>query len=120
MLTITNHGQVLTSTNYWDSPHAQAGLLYLSGNAGALRLLVPGPSEGMLAEMRTGTAVTIEPSSNAQGCYDVIFEDGSSTPFFVGLDRRQMDRKMESGRDVPLIVYTRAGEQLRLLATITA
>lgn len=120
MLTIANDGQALKSTNYWDSAHAQEGLLYLSGNAGALRLLVPGPAEDMLAEMRTGTAVTIEPSGITPGCYDVIFEDGSSSPFYVAIDRRQMDRKVEPGRDVPFIIYTQVGEQFRLQATVMA
>jgi len=118
MLTITNDGQTLVSTNYWDLPHARQGLLYVSGNAGALRLLVPPAAEGMVEEMRTGKSVMIEPSTTMAGCVDVVFDDGSPEPFCVTIDRRQFDRKIEPGQGVPLFVYTKAGEQFRLAATI--
>lgn len=67
-------------TDYWDTEHANAGLCYLSGNAGTWRLLVPEAAEGSLAEMRTGTRATIEPSLHLPGrCWDVVFDDGSDS-----------------------------------------
>jgi hypothetical protein len=72
----------------------------------------------MLAEMRTGKGVTIEPSISEPGCTDLVFEDGTKAPFFLALDRRQIDRALEPGRKVPLIVYTRAGEQMRFQAHV--
>jgi len=41
MITIANDGPDIASTNYWATDHARAGIVYLSGNAGAWRLLMP-------------------------------------------------------------------------------
>ena len=119
MFEIQNEGQAVVATTYWDTLHAQQrGLCYLSGNAGALRLLVPAAAAHMLAEMRTGKSVTIEPSISTPGCMDVVFEDGSQSPFFIAIDRRQVDRALEPGKKIPFVVYTPAGEQMRLQATV--
>jgi hypothetical protein len=120
MLTITNDGQAIASTNYWGLPHAARGLMYLSINGGAARLLVPAAAALQLAEMRTGKCVTIEASISQPGCLDLVFEDGSQSPFFVAIDRRQIDRALEPGRTMPLIIYTQAGEQMRLQAKVRA
>ncbi len=118
MFSIANNGQAMASTDYWGTEHAQRGLLYLSGNAGALRLLVPAAAESMLVEMRTGKRVTVEPSITQPGHIDLVFEDGSDSPFFVAIDRRQIDHKLARGKRIPFIVYSQAGEQLRLLAEV--
>lgn len=119
MIEIRNAGQQLAGTNYWTLPHAARGLCYLTANAGALRLLVPDAAPGYLAEMRTAKRVLIEDSMSAPGqCYDLVFDDGTASPFCVALDRRQCDRPLTAGRDVPLLVYTPAGLQLQLLAEI--
>lgn len=47
MITVQNDGPDIASTNYWESAHAARGLCYLSGNAGALRLLAPTVDRGM-------------------------------------------------------------------------
>ena len=125
MISILNAGARLVSTDYWLTEHAKAGLVYLTGNAGALRLLVPAAALGMLAEMRTGQRVTIERSlhSGAAGCVDIVFEDGSNSPFSVAVDTRQMDRALTAGAAVPFLVYTEdegaAVLALELAATIT-
>lgn len=126
LLTIANDGQKITATNYWASEHAKRGMLYLSSNAGALRLLVPRSAEEYLNEMKTTRGVTIEPSMQSPGCADVVFEDGSQAPFFVTLAPPQTDRPLQpvrqltQARGVPLHVWTEAGCQLRLLAVIIA
>lgn len=114
MIEIHNAGPEIVSTTYWQTEHARHGFLYLSGNAGAWRLLVPSAAGDMVADMRTGKTATIEPSIQAPGqCWDVVFEDGTNTPFSVAVDRRQTDRAMESGRCI-LSVWTRAGKMLEL------
>lgn len=114
MIEIDNDGPEILSTNYWDTGHAARGLLYLSGNGGAWRLLVPEASETMLAEMCTGKSVTIEPSIQIRGiCWDVVFEDGSVSPFAVAIDKKQVDRTMTPGQCV-LSVWTRAGKQMEM------
>lgn len=114
-ITIGNNGPLLTGTNYWDTEHASAGLCYLSGNAGAWRLLVPEAAEGLLAEMRTGHSATIESSLHAPGNWDVVFEDGSAAPFSLSLSGGQIDRAIEPGK-CRLTVWTQAGGKVIDLA----
>ncbi|MDX5979562.1 hypothetical protein [Vreelandella alkaliphila] len=118
MIKIANDGEDIASTNYWGMPHAQRGLLYLSGNAGIWRLLLPAASEGeMLPEMRTGKSVTIEPSIQSAECWDIVFEDGTDSPFAVALDKRQVDRAVEPG-ECRLTVWGESGKLLDLPCTV--
>lgn len=98
MISIANDGAILSATNYWQTEHASAGLCYLSANAGVWRLLVPQAAEGLLREMRTGRAATIEPSLHLAGNWDVVFEDGSDMPFSLSLSPAQIDRAVAPGR----------------------
>lgn len=59
MLKIENRGQVIASTDYWNSEHAVAGYCYLSWNAGAARLLVPALREQWLKEMSGAKYVVV-------------------------------------------------------------
>ena len=118
MITIANNGPDIADTNYWASEHANVGLCYLSGNAGAWRLLVPEAAEGLLPEMRTGKRVTIEPSISAAGALDIVFEDGTDSPFAVTIDRKQVDRKVEPSTGALFTVWTQRGKQLTLKANI--
>lgn len=52
MFFIENEGQAVARTDYWQSVQAQAGYVYLSGNASAARLLVPDAAKHLLREMR--------------------------------------------------------------------
>ena len=121
VLFISNDGQDIKTTNYFDSELALRGLLYLSGNAGALRLLVPYVREGYLAEMRTGTRVILEPAMRVPGDIDVVFDDGTDSPFFVGLDRfHQIDRigALQNQQGIPFTVWTWAGKVLTFTCSI--
>lgn len=118
MIEIANDGPDIVNTNYWATEHAAKGLLYLSGNAGAWRLLVPDVAAGMIAEMRSGTSATIEPSIQVPGrCWDIVFEDGTESPFAVAIDKRQVDRAVEPGWCV-LSVWTPVGKALELMCTV--
>lgn len=117
MFHVANDGAEIADTDYWQTPHSAKGLCYLSGNAGVWRLLVPPASESMLAEMRTGRSVTIEPSIQVAGCLDVVFEDGSDAPFALAVDLKQTDRVMHSG-ECRVTVWTVAGKQLDLPAQV--
>jgi hypothetical protein len=50
---IENNGPEIAATNYYDSPNAGAGYVYLSINAGALRLLVPDSQSQLVDEVKT-------------------------------------------------------------------
>lgn len=111
---IANDGESIAATDYWDSEHANAGLCYLSGNAGVWRLLVPEAAELALPEMRTGRSAAIEDSLHEPGrCWDVVFDDGTSSPFSIAIDKRQVDRAMQPGA-TRLAVWTQRGKVLEL------
>ena len=93
---ITHDGPRLVSTDYWSSEHAAHGLLYLSINAGAFRLLLPPTQMESLIDMRTAREVIISrgpwPDQHRADAFELLFDDGSSSPFVLHLDSRQVDR----------------------------
>lgn len=114
VITISSSGSELAATNYWESEHAHSGLCYLSANAGVLRLLVPEAAENLLGEMRTGKSAYVENSMQAPGrAWDIVFDDGSDSPFALTLDRKQTDRAMERG-PCRLAVWTQRGKILEI------
>ena len=111
LISIGNVGPEIASTDYWDSDQAQKGLMHVSPNAGVLRLLVPPKWERILPDMRTGKRVTVENSIVRRGAVDIVFEDGTQSPFFVSLDRRQFSGIPKRGA-WGLSVWTREGKQI--------
>ena len=87
-LKIENDGQKLVSTNWFDSPHGKK-FFFLSYNAGAARLLMPDVSRSALAEMKTGKQVKITQYAD---CVDIVFDDGSSSPYGLQLNYQGSDR----------------------------
>ena len=119
-LMIGNNGYKIASTNYYDTEMNAQGGFYLSGNAGALRLLVPDSMLSQLDEMKTGKSVEIEVHENAEpGAldklqYQIYFEDGTSQPFAIFLSSHQTDRALSGIKRCKFLVYTRDGLQLTL------
>ena len=110
MFVFQNRGEELTETNYWQSEHAAKGLVYVSGNAGALRMLIPPASEDFLKEMKKVKRVTIERSILRPGkCLDFVFDDGSDLPFCIAVDKTQIDRKIKHNDRWKLLIYTKTG-----------
>lgn len=137
LLRIDNEGETIAFTNYFDTPHAQAGLVFLSWNAGAARLLVPDDLAPIIVpDMRDVREIFISRGLfNGESGYadlelsadprtphgreaiEVIFDDGTATPKATIIESVQCDRLLlESSQDrtYPFLVVTRAGEQLRL------
>jgi hypothetical protein len=118
---VANRGQAITSTNYWDSEAARAGLYYLSWNAGAARLLVPDGEEHQIQEMSTATFVSISQGplggDRKKEVLELLFDDKSEYPFLLFLGMSQTDRRIHAqpGRaeSTVLSVWTRGGEQMR-------
>ena len=101
ILQITNHGPLITASNYWQTEHAQRGLLYLSTNAGALRLLVPLSQRHAISDMRPGAkhvvvsilAGAAEGKTSPDGYVaEWLVEDGSDSPWSCHLSLGQLDR----------------------------
>ena len=126
MLFIGNRGQEIGGTNYWDSENARNGLFYLSWNAGAARLLVPDRMLPAIDEMRTASHAVISRGPRARpkvkskrDALEILFEDGSDAPYLLQLGPEQTDAlppKSDAGRESPLIIWARLGEQLRMSA----
>lgn len=121
LITIQNAGQRILSTDYWDSEHAGQGLFYLSWNAGAGRLLVPDSQKPMLPEMRSGKYVIVSrgpwPDQGGREGIELLFEDGSDSPFCLHLVAEQCDRLIpdaDQGGGFVIAAWTRGGEKLRL------
>lgn len=106
MLTIRNSGQAVVATNYWSTPHAANGLLYISINAGAIRVLVPPATAYLLAELPpVGTPCRYEQGERT--CRIVLLDDPAD-PYVIEVDARQVDRRLpaeDRGRTVPLLWY---------------
>lgn len=115
---IGNNGQEIAETNYWATEQAKKGLCLISTNAGAIRLLVPEATRGYLEEMKTGKCITIEESLHDSRCVDIIFEDGTDMPFFLAIDKQQIDRVLSPGKNLTFAVWTERGKEFQLKAEI--
>ncbi len=120
-ISVTNDGPELISTNYWTSSEAKAGVCYFSVNAGCVRLLLPSTiSSGLDDDVLDGTQYVIITRGRFEGRdgYEVLFEDGSNSPFVIRVLANQWDRPIpafESGRtDLGFDIY-RDGKRIRQL-----
>jgi hypothetical protein len=112
LVRIENDGPRLASTDYFDNEHARRGFFFASWNAGALRLLVPDVRLGMVDEMRTGTlCVVTRGSLEGLPALELMWDDGSDSPFAVHVDQRQADRLVPVAGDpkIQVAAYGRAG-----------
>lgn len=116
MLEIRNRGQLIASTNYWDSEHADRGFLFLSWNSGAARLLVPDAAKSLLREMRWASEVIVSrgpwTDQGGRDALELLWEDGSDAPFAVHLVAEQTDRLIpeeQQGGGFVVAVWTRGG-----------
>lgn len=98
MIEIHSHGPLILSSNYWGSRYDSAGILYLSCNAGAFRLLLPSGWDEAVKEMQTGRAVVVSrgPWSQDPGrgadTIELLFDDGTKDPYAVHIQVEQCDR----------------------------
>lgn len=121
MIVIENSGQRIVQTDFWDSDSAKAGFCFLSWNAGAGRLLVPDTQKSMVREMKSATLVIVSrgpwTEHGGRDALELLFEDGSDSPFCIHLVAEQCDRMIpdaEQGGGFVVTVWTRGGEKARL------
>lgn len=110
-ITVQNLGPELESTNYWESDLAAAGYLYLSCNAGALRLLIPPSKVSDIAEMITAREVIVTRGVHRQHqrpMVELLFDDHSSNPYVLFLSLEQVERGFADAGDLPrrFLLYT--------------
>lgn len=121
LIQIKNSGQEIVETNYYDTPHAASGLVYLSINAGALRLLVPDKQAAMVAEFRTGREVIVSrgpwPNQGLKDGLELLFEDESDNPYAIHMEPRQCDRlpgNADTGKRLTFAAWTQQGKAVEL------
>jgi hypothetical protein len=111
---VQNHGPLIRSTNYWDLPLEEAGKLFVSCNAGAVRILVPRAFRRIIDEMRSGcryhVVISRGPwtSKNLKEAVEILFEDGTDGPFCLHLSPESFDSlpgEPEPGRDWVVSVW---------------
>ncbi|TNH04953.1 hypothetical protein FHQ26_05505 [Testudinibacter sp. TR-2022] len=124
MLQIANNGAEISATNFWDSEYNVRGLAYLSINAGALRLLLPTKIAALHLEsdILVGVETSIVPSLFYPGnkdYVDVVFEDGSPTPFSLSLDlSKQVDRKIDTDKALMIVYAGDLSKRYEFICTI--
>jgi len=93
IIQVVNNGLEIEATNFWETEVAAKGRFYVSVNAGTFRLLVPPSQEGQIAEMKTGEKVIISRGlSNVGDIVEILFDDGSESPYALFLSPRAFDR----------------------------
>ena len=116
MITIRNNGPHIEETNYFDSEMAEDGLLYLSWNAGAARLLVPDVQAIYIPEMLAVSEVVLSrgswPIRGKKDALEILFDDDSISPLALHLSEQQwswMLKDSDSGKSFPFSVWSRKG-----------
>lgn len=116
MIKIINDGKRIEQTNYWDTDHAKHGLLYLSWNASAARLLIPDPALSMINEMETTKRWVIisrgkmESQNGTIDALELLFDDETDNPFALYMDTRQSDRLVpDEHKPFTVDAWTRKG-----------
>lgn len=96
LIAIENHGPLIVSTNYWESEAEAAGKVFVSCNAGAIRLLLPRTGLGdVIGEWRTSKYVIVSrgpwPAQQIVEAVELLFEDGSQSPYCLHLTSNSFD-----------------------------
>ncbi|MBJ7543286.1 hypothetical protein [Rhodomicrobium udaipurense] len=122
MMRIDNDGPEIVSTDYFETPNARAGALFLSVNAGVFRLLVPPRLEYALCEMKTGREAIISrgpwPEMGRDDALELMFEDGTDNPFALHFGVEQIDRmplREDEGRSGLICTVWTTGPTRRLI-----
>lgn len=105
---IRSSGAEIVSTDYWETPHAQAGLVYCSLNAGTVRVLVPAPLPDFLAALAGAERATVGLGAlRVPGrCLITLYDAGPEQPYVFDIDARLCDRSVpqqDVGRRIPLV-----------------
>ncbi len=90
-----NHGPLIVSSTYWGSAIEEAGKIWISVNAGAIRVLVPSAMRRIIEDMRTATYVICSrgpwPQGGKDDAMELLFEDGSDSPFSLHVGPESVD-----------------------------
>jgi hypothetical protein len=95
IITVGNHGPLIAETNYWQSSVEAAGKLFVSCNAGAIRVLVPRVHRHIIQDMRAGRVCILSrgpwPEMRLSDAVEIMWDDGSDDPFALHLSTESFD-----------------------------
>ncbi|MCI0437116.1 MAG: hypothetical protein L0271_26280 [Gemmatimonadetes bacterium] len=84
MITVENHGPLIVATNYWQTEHAERGMMHVSINAGAIRCLLPLSIAGVIRELRQSRYAVLSrgpwTDKHLAEAVEILWEDGSDAP----------------------------------------
>lgn len=113
VIEVSNHGPLITSTNYWSSALASAGKIFCSVNAGAIRVLLPAARYADLSDMRPSQYCVLSrgpwPEQHVAEGIEIMWEDGSDSPYALHLTADSFDLlpgEPEPGREWLATVWT--------------
>lgn len=90
-----NHGQLITGSSYWGSPMHDLGKLWISVNAGAIRVLVPASMRRIIEDMRKSRYVICSrgpwTEHGKPDAVELLFEDLSDEPFAIHVGPESCD-----------------------------
>ena len=112
MIEIFNSGKNIVQTNYFDSKVAVEGKFFVSGNASAVRILVPDIQLPALEKMCTGKICVISRGRfRGQDCVEFMFDDESDSPFAIHMSIKQTSNIISKDQK-PFVVtaWTRVGK----------
>lgn len=112
-----NDGADIVWTNYFDLPPARAGLLFLSGQDGVYRLLVPPLQQSLLRRQSSWTGIEVVGLHDEDGsvaAFRIVFMDGSEHPFYVQIPESAVDRyppESSTPQETRIYLYTARGKE---------
>jgi hypothetical protein len=124
---LKNAGARITDTNYWGSELEQRGLVFVSVNAGHIRLLIPRSTSKEVKGMKRGCRFCvlsrgpwIAAGLTLPEAVEILFEDGSNSPYALHLSPELFDvlpSAPESGKRWRLSIWTYQGRPRKIFQT---
>lgn len=91
----TNHGPLITASTYWGSAIEDLGKIWISCNAGAIRVMVPRVMRRIIEDMRAAQYVVASrgpwPAGGRADALELLFEDGTDSPFSLHVGPESVD-----------------------------
>lgn len=91
----TNHGPLIVSSTYWGHAIEEAGKVWISTNAGAIRVLVPRVMRRIIEDMRSAEYVICSrgpwPAAGRDDAIELLFEDKTDNPFSLHAGPESVD-----------------------------
>jgi len=107
-----NRGKLIVSSTYWGSEYEKAGKVFVSVNAGAIRVMVPTTMHKAVDDWRAAKYAILSrgpwPEQSLPEAVEILWEDGSDNPYALHLPRESFDHlpsEPPAGRDWLITVW---------------